>query len=687
MKKEFAISLLQQMYLRGEDEEMFLGKRSPFIYFRCSISNFDRERFENALAETAAANDLFRCRLNGDKWVETDEKWNVEYLTGDIDPSDRMCRSFSSQGGALLKRTVAVLNGTNADVHFIFSGLILDGMSAGVFLDQLKRAYNGQPLAETAPFSEYTNALDEYVSGTQYSSDSNTLSKVYSGFEAEEFQLPFAGEPETLDDYFNTAVRVGIPTQIYRGAELLAERLGASPFELMMTVFGKVLSRFSGASRFFMNIPCNARQKQLSGVNETAGLFSNFLISPFTDIGDRSFEEQLKEVCGSFRKIRDCRFFPGSEAVLMTGSDSLSKNVVFTQIPNRNDGGDFDLLDWRIHTNQVIMEADVMLLGERPHIIISYPDRLFDRGTVRNIAETFVRALTDTVSAEGQNCGISLSVRDEALIAAANSSAAPMCEKTLADIILSRFKRSPESVSVIWKDREYTYSQVRDMSYLLAERIAKLDATVAVLLPKSVYQLISAYAAVLSGKVYMPLDTELSDNELKHCLKTVSAGAVITDSRGAERLEAFGITSVNIDEICWSGRSSFSPVKSSSDEMRIIINTSGTTGYPKSIALRDGAVVNCLNDTKNIFDIKDGSRLLAVTNFCHDMAIFDTFGIFFFDGCAVIPEHEKVRDPDEWHRLITKYEISFWQSVPSFTEMLAFIRINNGQFPKVTLFR
>ena len=107
------------------------------------------------------------------------------------------------------------------------------------------------------------------------------------------------------------------------------------------------------------------------------------------------------------------------------------------------------------------------------------------------------------------------------------------------------------------------------------------------------------------------------------------------------------------------------------EEVLVIINTSGTTGEPKSAAIPSVGVVNCLLESQQRFSLTDSDRCIAVTNYCHDMALFDLYGMIACGGSVVYPDGDKGKEPAHWAALMERYQVTFWNSVPAFMEMLA----------------
>ena len=150
---------------------------------------------------------------------------------------------------------------------------------------------------------------------------------------------------------------------------------------------------------------------------------------------------------------------------------------------------------------------------------------------------------------------------------------------------------------------------------------------------------------------------------------------IVTEPALAERAASCGVPCLTVEE-AWlnavpSQVAAFQGYRWRPEEVLVIINTSGTTGEPKSAAIPSVGVVNCLLESQRRFFLTDSDRCIAVTNYCHDMALFDLYGMIACGGSVVYPDGDKGKEPAHWAALMERYQVTFWNSVPAFMEMLA----------------
>ena len=666
--KKFKMTELQNTYRLGMDESVFLGGNCPFIYIRTHISDFEPERFREALIKVTENNILLHCTLSeSGEWHEKAADADIVYL--DAADADSICREKADDLLSSGLRAYVVRQGGGADVHLKFSGLAVDGMSIDIFLSQLNKAYSGEELPVTADFSEYVRRLEEYRS----SEDISFIKEAFRDREWDDFSLPVRQDPYSASGLKNSCIRRTIGSELYGQAGRLADKLGVTVFTLLMTVYSKVISRFSGARRFVMNIPCSARVRDIQGINDSVGLFSNYACIPVDVTAGLSVGELAKRSIAGMEILKRSRFVPGNRTTQLAGlpSGNYSSNVIFTMLPFSDNCGDFAMDDWRILTNQAVIEAHVLTLGGVPSICINYPDELFEAKAVEDIADMFVSGIKAAVASDGAVSTLPLTSETVEVIDKVNATELEIPEMTLCSVMLEAFEKYSDKTACIYMDREYTYADMYRMAAALGKLTGGGRGVTTLFLPKCPEQFAAAYSVLLTGGAYLPADISYTSLELSYCLEKTKSETIITVRSLADKIpKGYSGKIIFADEADLTEWEDFTPVLPGPDDLCIIINTSGTTGKPKSVMLSNRNVVNCLYCTPDFSGASEGDRLIALTNYCHDMAIFDMVGLFFYGGCTVIPDEQQAREPLKWVGMLKKYRISLWESVPSFMEML-----------------
>ena len=111
--------------------------------------------------------------------------------------------------------------------------------------------------------------------------------------------------------------------------------------------------------------------------------------------------------------------------------------------------------------------------------------------------------------------------------------------------------------------------------------------------------------------------------------------------------------------------------KNAPEDLAYVIYTSGTTGMPKGVMISHRNAVNTILDVNNRYQITENDTAFGISNLHFDLSVYDIFGMLGVGGTIVIPDPERVKDPEHWVEVLNTEKVTVWNSVPAFVEMLA----------------
>lgn len=250
---------------------------------------------------------------------------------------------------------------------------------------------------------------------------------------------------------------------------------------------------------------------------------------------------------------------------------------------------------------------------------------------------------------------------------------------SLTDLLTERFSTYRDHPFLLWSKGQLTYGETDALATQLCQRLREAGLTpvdrVGILLPKSPLQAIASLASAKAGAAFLPLDLEYPPEMLSAIARRAELSLIVTEPALTEQAASCGVPCLTVEE-GWLDAvppqaTMFQGYQWQPEDVLVIINTSGTTGEPKSAAIPSAGVVNCLLESQQRFSLTDTDRCIAITNYCHDMALFDLYGMIACGGSVVYPDGDKGKEPAHWAALMERYQVTFWNSVPAFMEMLA----------------
>jgi amino acid adenylation domain-containing protein len=247
----------------------------------------------------------------------------------------------------------------------------------------------------------------------------------------------------------------------------------------------------------------------------------------------------------------------------------------------------------------------------------------------------------------------------------------------LSDWLRSTAAVTPNAPAVIepdrtGRDRVTSFRELFEQAASLAVRfvehgIQKQDR-IALVLPKSTDAIVSVFASLLAGAVYVPIhpqwpkeriETTLADCAARLVIEGESSPLRITDRETGESIPW------RVSDI----RSDISGVhllpRADAGDPALILFTSGSTGRPKGVVLSHRAVSAFVKWTAHEFQIGSTDRIACPSPLSFDLSTLDIFNMALCGAtCVLVPEHI-VWMPRFLVQFVREARITCWYSVPS----------------------
>ncbi|HEV2843228.1 MAG TPA: amino acid adenylation domain-containing protein, partial [Thermoanaerobaculia bacterium] len=504
--------------------------------------------------------------------------------------------------------------------------------------------------------------------------------------------LPLARNPAAIPHPRFTRRGAGLDHGTWQRLKARIARAGLTPTGLLAAVYAEVLATWSESTRFSLNLPVSNRPPLHPQIGEIVGSFSSFVLlevdasaaEPFVTRALR-LQSQLwrdlehRQACGVWllRELsRQHRRAPGG---LMP--------VVFTSTLGIAKGSAFASLDWlgetvfevtqtpQVWLDYLVYEQEGELRWDWDAVEEVFPPGLLD--DMFEAHSSLLARLADDEEAWREAAGCRAPASQLRLREAVNGTAAPVPEVGLWELFRRQAAERPEATAVVSGGAEISYGELARRAWALAARLRRAGVRhgqpVAVAMEKGWEQVVAVLAALAAGAPYLPLDPRWPRERLLDLLDGTGAEVVLTQPRLAAGLAwPAGVTVLQVGPALPEGAAEVpaSAPAGSPRDLAYVIFTSGSTGRPKGVEIEQRSVVNRILDVNARFGVGRGDRAFAVTALHHDLAVYDLFGMLAAGGAIVLPEPSERPDPERWIELLHRHEVTLWNSVPAFFEML-----------------
>jgi amino acid adenylation domain-containing protein len=243
----------------------------------------------------------------------------------------------------------------------------------------------------------------------------------------------------------------------------------------------------------------------------------------------------------------------------------------------------------------------------------------------------------------------------------------------LSDWLRRTAAATPDAPAIIEEDRVTSFRDLFEQAASLALRFIEhgiqQQDRIALVLPKSTDAIVSVFASLLAGAVYVPIHPQWPKERIEITLADCTARLVIEGEGSPPR-----ITDRETGEsIPWHAASvppaeiyrDASLPRANAADPAFILFTSGSTGRPKGVVLSHRAVSAFVKWSAQEFQICSSDRIACPSPLSFDLSTFDIFNLAWCGAtCVLVPGHS-LWMPRFLVQFVREARITCWYSVPS----------------------
>ena len=214
--------------------------------------------------------------------------------------------------------------------------------------------------------------------------------------------------------------------------------------------------------------------------------------------------------------------------------------------------------------------------------------------------------------------------------------------QTIVSLFRRQAKATPNKTAVVFKDKNYTYAELDDMSDHIASYIASKglghEDVVAVLIARSEWMAIASLGVLKAGCAYQPLDPTYPKERLNFMMQDTASRLLIADEELCSIVDEYkGEVLLTKDIENLKDSKDFDGPKP--ENLFTLIYTSGSTGVPKGCQLEHRNMVAFCHMHIHTMHLEADSRVGAYASFGFDACLQELWATLIVGATVyIIPE-------------------------------------------------
>ena len=599
--------------------------------------------------------------------------------------------AFDLSQAPLIRATLIKIDEQDYVLLLNLHHIVSDAWSNPILIKDLTLACQRLAIGDNTPlqrpgiqYRDYARwQREEYVLSTAHDQAANYWQN-YLGDELPSLALPTDFPASAVRTNRLGTLQFTLPTRLNSPLSSLCQRLGVTPFVVLLGAWQLLLSRYSGQRDFTVGVP-NATRNQ-SATQELVGFFvssqiyraridadqpgSEFLQGlrqaslaalehadyPIELLLDRLNLQRSSQANPLFQTLFNWRVAAPAETVLhLQGLHLTPLPIVLAQAK-------FDL------------NLDVSYSPTAIHAELEYRAELFAPETIARLAGHWQNLLQALVENPSQPIGDLPMLSPSELQTRQQWNATQVIyplDQPVHRLIEQQVQRSPQACALAFNDRQLSYeqlnSQANQLAHALIELGVKPETLVGIAVERSVEMVVGLLAILKAGGAYVPLDPEYPQERLAYMIEDSGIQWLLTQTS----LRGLFPRTATLNTLCLDARdlSAYSPsnpeIDIAPENLAYVIYTSGSTGQPKGAGNRHRALSNRLCWMQQAYTLDSRDTVLQKTPFSFDVSVWEFFWPLLSGARLAMAGPGDHRDPARLIQLIEKHQVSTLHFVPS----------------------
>jgi len=565
---------------------------------------------------------------------------------------------------------VALIRLAPSDHIFVLTmhHIVCDGWSMKVFVEEIKVLYEAFIRGQPSPlpdlpiqYADFAIWQREWLQGSVLEEQLEFWRGRLANLQT--LELPTDRPRPAVPTFTGGRVPITIAPDVNRALKLLCEQSSVTPFMALLAAFQVLLHRHTGQEDIAIGCPIANRNRP--ELEKLIGFFVNTLVMRTDFSGNPTFMDVLRrvrEVALSAYAHQDLPFERLVEE--LRPKRDPSRNPLFqvafqilsnpeSQVPNSSQL--LSTVDVELSTSKMDLRCDLVQQGNSLSGYIEYSADLFERETVRRMAQHFENLVAALVaSPERRIAEVSFisPAEERQLLIELNRTQINFPRR---GCVQHRFEEvaaaNPDRLAVADSLTAATFSELNHRANQLARHLKTLGvrpgSLVAVLLDRSVNFVVSILAILKIGAAYVPLDPSYPKERLSLMLREALIPLVVTAFKYRQQVPDFvrQLQVETLDQVCGNEDGSSLPIQIDERNLAYVIFTSGSTGKPRGVEILHSGLNNLMDWYQQEFLITHADRATIYASPGFDASVWEIWPNLTAGASLHVPDVETHASP------------------------------------------
>lgn len=598
---------------------------------------------------------------------------------------------FDLMNDVLLRVTIAHISDSENVLIWSFHHIILDGWCMAILLNDFFSYYHAleqgtseeslikanRQIFDYGEYIDWLNVQDfqaakEYWSKLlcDYSQDSRIRSTIVLTKEnkgcGEEVQV--------------------LSQEIREKTEELSKSLGVTFSSVIEFAWGLFLAKQNHLPEIVYGKVVSGRNANLRNIEKAVGLFINTIPVRLNTGAEQFCDELIRELQSQSLDSERFDYYPLYEIAKVSeaGAELIHSLYIFENYyVDKLERANTEGLDIEIDNKQEETEYDLSLTvikNEQYEFHINYNKELLSVEEAKLAMAHFVQMLTDIVNSphkKVQDVTMISGEEEQKLIRISYGEQRELEFESIIERLEEQIDQCGERIALRCEDQKLTYTELGTKVNAVAASMAEHGVTagdrVLVLCEKSIEMIIGIYAAIKCSCSYIPVETGIPSGRIDYIVKDSKAKLVLTDAA----VEGMKLPCINVKDVP-VGAMSDNVIQNKKHENLYILYTSGTTGTPKGVEIKEQAVINLVNYlNRTIYNGYEHTDVALIASPMFDASVQQIFtALLYGHTLHLITDCIKQNTGSMWEYLNHNH-IMIVDGTPSYIELL--FHSNEGQ--------